>query len=100
MTEQTDDLAEAVEQLQNRVAALEGRLDELEGSADGGAVRGGLDRYDAYVINAIEERFDGAPSAREAARLYKEAGIRDMDKIRERHKFLKQSGRIETAVEA
>jgi hypothetical protein len=94
MTETDPDL----EQLHNRVAELEQRVSALESAeaAQGGV--DGVDRYDARVLTKIGA-MDSEPSARQITRFYKDAGVRDIEKIKDRHKHLKTTGRIQDALE-
>lgn len=87
------DLHDRIEQLEQRIDAIEEELD----TSDKGSTAGAVDRYDGYVLNAIED-FGEEPTPREIVRLYKESGIRDTSKIKERHKFLKKTGRIADAL--
>lgn len=90
-------LIERIEALEQRVADLEEQIDET--GVQETAVSGGLDRYDAYVIDKLETDYESDPSAKQIVTLYQETGIRDRSKIKERHKHLKRTGRLAKAVE-
>lgn len=87
-----------IEELRERVESLENRLAALETLKRSTAAPGGIDQYDGYVLSKIEE-LGHEPSPRHVVRLYQEAGVRDKSKIKQRHKFLKSSGRIQQAIE-
>lgn len=95
-----DNLRDEVARLRERVTTLEDRIDaiddELEES-EAGAPDGTLDRYDGYVLDQLEA-MDEQPHPRQIVKLYNEAGVRNTQKIKERHRLLKETGRIDQAI--
>jgi len=80
----------AVQELRNEIDALRERVGELESQIDGAdsAADQRLDRYDSYVVDNIESVSDAHP--RHLMRLYKESGIVDKSKRKNRAKRLKR----------
>lgn len=85
----TENLAERVEVLEDRVAELEQQLAKQQ-SGQNGAESDLFDRYDRYVINSAES--DTRPTVGEMRRLYQEAGLVDRKKIKRRMKRLDNLG--------
>jgi polyhydroxyalkanoate synthesis regulator phasin len=85
----TENLAERVEALEDRVAELEQRLEKQQ-NGQNAAESDLYDRYDRYVINNAET--DTRPSTGKMRRLYQEAGLVDRKKIKRRMKRLDNLG--------
>jgi len=83
MTDEKEELREKVDELEERVAELEQAI-----SRNSGATSDLLDRYDSYVMENIESVENAHP--RELMGLYKQAGIVDSGKRKERAKRLKE----------
>lgn len=86
------ELSEQVEELESRVEKLENAEAPTETAVDG------ADQYDQYVLDRIEIVGE-KPDPKQIITLYKEAGVRNVSKIKDRHKFLKRTGKIQAALE-
>lgn len=91
-------MTDELDELRERVESLEERIDQLEQNGSIPNSTDGVDQYDGYVLAQIR-RIGSEPSVRKIVELYQEAGVRDRSKIKQRHKFLKRTGRIEEALE-
>ena len=87
-----DSLQEEVRQLNERVIELEDRVSELENT--GVASTTGDDQYDKYVLERIQE-VGKRPTPEQIITLYKEAGVRDVKKIKDRQRFLTRTEKID-----
>jgi len=94
----SDDLAKA--ELQDRIESLESRVSELESLVDENhapTTENGIDRFDAAVIEYVEEH--GAVGPRECVALYKKlTAISKEDTAQRRAKQLRQTTAYEEAV--
>lgn len=86
------DAKQAIDALQEQVRELEERVSGLENSDASSTT--GADQYDKYVLERIEE-VGKRPEPEQIITLYKEAGVRDVKKIKDRHRFLQRTDKIE-----
>jgi len=88
-------------ELQERVESLEKRVSELESLVDENhtpTTKNGIDRFDAAVIEYVEEH--GAVGPRECVALYKKlTAISKEDTAQRRAKQLRQTAAYEQAVQ-
>lgn len=80
--------------VEERLAALEERVETLESALTEGPPSTGRDQYDSYVINRLAETEETVHTNKIRA-WYREAGIRNKNKITDRLRHLATQGLIE-----
>jgi len=80
---EVEELSKQVEQLRQRVAELEDTVEQ-----DNGSQSSLLDRYDRYVVDNVDDVHSANP--RRLMHLYKQSGIVDRQKRKQRCKRLPQ----------
>jgi len=100
MPQTNEELQERIHELEATVESLERRLTEIEGQHGGNnppTTENGLDRFDAAIIEYVEE--NGSVGPRECVALYKKSTAISQEKTAQRRaKQLRQSERYKEAV--
>lgn len=92
---QSKTVEEEIEDLKQRVKALEEQLGGGSNGRGSDAMATLGDQYDNQVLNALRESDSSTVTLSELTNLYRRAGVRNKNKIRDRLRYLESEGVLE-----